>query len=197
MRTKLIATAHILLDTTDVGEADDAMSGLLTGSGRCGAGSLVLDWAYRQGADGKYQYAKPIEIPDGLDADDMADYIAEHERNRQEDDTGNTTREELHAPAPCGDSRLELLRHGLVCEFMGRRWRLLAGEAIEESLREGWRDGGDPADGEEGFLSWALEGDRLAEFLPAALGMDSAADEFWDNLRGSVDELLHRHRHEA
>ena len=101
-------------------------------------------------------------------------------------------REELTTPEPCG---FELLQQGLVCEFMGRRWRLLAGEEIEDALREGWRDGGDAADGEEDFLAWALEGDRLVEFLPAAMGMDSTADELWDKLRGTVDELLQQHRH--
>lgn len=97
----------------------------------------------------------------------------------------------------CGDRRRELLRQGLVCRFMGREWRLLAGEVIEDALREGWREGGGPTDREDVFLDWVLEGDRLAEFLPAALGMDSAADDLYDKLRGAVDELLERCRHET
>lgn len=90
--------------------------------------------------------------------------------------------------------RLALLREGLVCELMGHRWRLLAGEIVEDALRECWRDGGDFADGEDAFIDWVLESERLAGFLPAALGVDSAADEFWDKLRGAIDELLEQHR---
>jgi hypothetical protein len=106
-------------------------------------------------------------------------------------------RDELNAPRDlCGGRRRELLRHGLMCRFMGREWRLLAGEEIEYALRECWRDGGGSVGGGEAFLDWVMEGDRLAEFLSAAMGMDSAADEFWDKLRGAVDELLCLHHQE-
>lgn len=201
MRKKMIATVHILLDTENDDEADDVLSRLLTENGICGIGTGVIEWAYTQGADGTYRYARPIEIPDAgdfADVADLADYIAEHERERNRETTAH---EELirPVPAPCADGRLELLRRGLVCEFMSRRWRLLTGEAIEDALREAWReggdDGGDAPAGEDAFLAWALEGDRLVDFLPAAMGMDSFADTFWDRLRGAADELLQQHRH--
>lgn len=77
MRTKLIATVHILLDTTDDDEAADILSGLLTECGTYGKDSGILDWAYTKNAAGDYQYSRPIEIPDESEEVDLADFIAD------------------------------------------------------------------------------------------------------------------------